>query len=141
MKVSEKIEQLREWLEAGDHFQINDDKDFVLDDHTKDGYLSFDTDIDSVEIEAENVETLEWLNESDNYGVGPYCHVIMKDGQGYEFRSFTQIQRPAPGQGTPDSIEILKMAEGVIDWALDNGAHPGVREIHKLVLGEIAKST
>lgn len=30
-------------------------------------------------------------------------------------------------------LHVLRAAEGVIDWALDNGAHPGARAVHELV--------
>jgi hypothetical protein len=39
-----------------------------------------------------------------------------------------------------DLLAALEAAEGVIDWALDNGAHPGARAVHALALAAIAKA-
>lgn len=95
-KIIPQLEGLREWLEEATFFQINDDKTPVMEDADPDkaaGYLSFDSDYDSIEIEPEHVKSVEWV-EAD-YG-DHYCHVLMDDEQGYEFRSFICVQRPVP---------------------------------------------
>ena len=40
----------------------------------------------------------------------------------------------------PDLLAALEAAEGVVDWALSNDAHPGVRAVHRMVLDALAKA-
>lgn len=40
----------------------------------------------------------------------------------------------------PELLAALEVAEGVVDWALSNGAHPGVRAAHLMILAAINKA-
>ena len=40
----------------------------------------------------------------------------------------------------PELLAALEAAEGVIDWALDNDAHPGVRAVHRMVLDALTEA-
>lgn len=98
MTITEQLEKLRAWLEEGDYFSINEDRDYCISDGVEEGHIDFDTDSDSVNLTPDNVESVAWetVNEG-TYGRGHYCHVTMKEnGQGYEFRSFNISQRLAP---------------------------------------------
>lgn len=38
-------------------------------------------------------------------------------------------------------LTALQAAEGIVDWALDNGANPGARAVLRMVQTAIAKAT
>jgi hypothetical protein len=70
---------------------------------------------------------LRWRIEADG-------HRILVDGKHYQLIAHVEDAFDAPlVAAAPQMLDALEAAEGVLDWAIDNGAHPGALAVWRFV--------